>query len=215
MNKPFFPLLRALAHGLASALLCALVGPSISHAQNVGLNADGTTAHPSAILDMKATDKGVLVPRMMAAQRTAIAAPAAGLLVYQTDGASGFYYFDGTIWVALVPGWALLGNTVTAANFLGTLNNQPLNFRANNLDHARLTTRGALELGRSSSGNLFIGRNTGLATNLANAGVQGSPQHLPGRKCGHGQHHGQRQPVFGRPGRAGQHLWPQQYLCGF
>jgi trimeric autotransporter adhesin len=167
----YLPLyIRAWALALVGALAQAP-----AQAQNVGLNADGTPAHPSAILDIKSTDKGVLVPRLTAAQRTAITTPATGLLVYQTDGASSFYYFDGTIWVALTPGWALLGNTVAAANFLGTLNNQPLNFRANNLDHARLTQRGALELGRSSSGNLFVGRNTGLATNLANGNVQSSP----------------------------------------
>jgi hypothetical protein len=55
---------------------------------------------------MRATDKGVLVPRMTAAQRTAIATPATGLLVYQADGAMGFYYFDGIAWVVLTPGRA-------------------------------------------------------------------------------------------------------------
>ncbi len=41
--------------------------------------------------------QGVLVPRMTAAQRSpGIANPATGLLVYQTDGASGFYYNAGT-----------------------------------------------------------------------------------------------------------------------
>lgn len=49
--------------------------------------------NPSVSMDAK----GVLVPRMTAAQRSpGIASPATGLLVYQTDGAGGFYYNSGT-----------------------------------------------------------------------------------------------------------------------
>ena len=40
------------------------------------------------------------MPRMTAAQRTAIAAPAVGLLVYQTDAPKGFYCFN-TVWELL------------------------------------------------------------------------------------------------------------------
>jgi hypothetical protein len=38
---------------------------------------------------------------MTKAQRQAISSPPAGLLVFQTDAALGFYYFDGTYWVYL------------------------------------------------------------------------------------------------------------------
>jgi hypothetical protein len=86
MKKYFNLALRGLALMLAGALAQA---PAL--AQNVGLNNDGTTAHPSAILDMKATDKGVLVPRLTQAQRNAVAAPAPGLLIFQTDNTPGFY----------------------------------------------------------------------------------------------------------------------------
>lgn len=49
--------------------------------------------NPAVSLD----PQGVLAPRMTAAQRSpGIVAPATGLLVYQTDGASGFYYNAGT-----------------------------------------------------------------------------------------------------------------------
>jgi hypothetical protein len=171
---------------LASALLCALAASLPTLAQNVGLNADGTTAHPSAILDMTATDKGVLVPRMTQAQRDAVAAPATGLLVFQTDNTPGFYYYNGTAWVPIggASGWALTGNAATATDFLGTTTNQPLRFRANNLEHARLTQRGALELGLGSSGNVFIGRQTGAATNLGNGNVQSFPNTFLGDSAG-------------------------------
>ena len=68
------------------------------------LTADGilgigssTTPNTSALIDMGSTTQGFLVPRMTAAQRVAIASPATGLLVYQTDGTAGFYYYDGAL----------------------------------------------------------------------------------------------------------------------
>ena len=69
-----------------------------SHAQNVGI---GTTMpDSSAILDITSTDRGLLIPRMSKIQRLSIPSPAAGLLVYQTDGKVGFYYYNGT-WILL------------------------------------------------------------------------------------------------------------------
>jgi len=65
-------------------------------AQNVAINTDGSTANSSSMLDIKSTTKGVLIPRMTAAQKAAITTPATGLLVYQTDGTSGFYYNSGS-----------------------------------------------------------------------------------------------------------------------
>src|SRR5689334_11476547 len=55
----------------------------------------GTTSpNASALLEIKSTKKGVLIPRMTSAQRDAIASPAQGLLIFQTDHAAGFYYFN-------------------------------------------------------------------------------------------------------------------------
>ena len=46
-------------------LTASLLSLSItSFAQNVGVNADGSTADASAMLDIKSTTKGVLIPRM-------------------------------------------------------------------------------------------------------------------------------------------------------
>lgn len=65
----------------------------------VGINT--TSPDASSMLDITSTDKGMLVPRMTAAQRTVIATPATSLLVYQTDVATGFWYYNGTAWVNL------------------------------------------------------------------------------------------------------------------
>lgn len=55
-----------------------------THAQ-VAINTDGTNAHASAVPDLKSTTKGLLIPRVTTAQRTAIASPAHGLMVFDTD----------------------------------------------------------------------------------------------------------------------------------
>jgi hypothetical protein len=90
MRKPF---LCVIALFLAGTFL---------QAQNVGINTTGAVADPSAMLDVVSTTSGVLVPRMTDVQRIAIASPATGLLVYQTNGTQqGYWYFDGTIWVSL------------------------------------------------------------------------------------------------------------------
>ena len=70
----------------------------------VGINTNGTAPDGSAMLDVKSTDKGILIPRMTASQRTGISSAAIGLLVYQTDAPAGFYYYNGTAWSFLGTG---------------------------------------------------------------------------------------------------------------
>ncbi|WP_375561490.1 hypothetical protein ACE193_02730 [Bernardetia sp. OM2101] len=70
----------------------------IAFSQGVAINEDNSSANASAILDIKSTTKGMLAPRMSAAQKTAISSPATGLLIYQTDGTAGFYYYNGSVW---------------------------------------------------------------------------------------------------------------------
>jgi uncharacterized protein (TIGR02145 family) len=65
----------------------------------VGINDDGNQPDPSAGLDVKFTDKGMLIPRMTASQRAGLNSPAIGLLVFQTDAPAGFYYYNGTAWM--------------------------------------------------------------------------------------------------------------------
>jgi hypothetical protein len=74
-------------------------------AQAVSINTDASNPDPSAILDVKSTEKGMLVPRMTTAQRTLIAAPATGLLVFDTT-TGGFWFFNGTVWTNLSGGGA-------------------------------------------------------------------------------------------------------------
>ncbi|MBI5218887.1 MAG: hypothetical protein HY958_08150 [Bacteroidia bacterium] len=111
------------------------------------INSTNNPADASAMLDVSATDRGVLIPRMTQAQRTAIANPATSLLVYQTDGTSGYYYNSGTPsapnWVALftsaTAGWSVTGNAGTNPNahFIGTTDSADFVFKTNNTEKLR------------------------------------------------------------------------------
>ncbi len=75
----------------------------IANAQNTfpatGPAGIGTTSpDPSSYLEIKSTTQGLLIPRMTQAQRNAIATPAKSLLIFQTNGTSGFYFYDGSNW---------------------------------------------------------------------------------------------------------------------
>ncbi len=101
---------------VVSLLLSFSYSPSF--AQALGLNNSSPDA--SSILDLTATDRGMLVPRMTQAQRDAITSPATSLLIYQTDGTAGFYYNSGT---PGSPVWTQLGliPTTTEVSATGTI----------------------------------------------------------------------------------------------
>ena len=63
----------------------------------VGINNE--TPNASAALDITSTIGGILIPRMTETQRDAITSPATGLMVFQTNGTVGFYYYNGSSWV--------------------------------------------------------------------------------------------------------------------
>jgi len=67
----------------------------------VGINT--TSPELSAALDINSNNKGMLVPRMLQSERSAIGSPAQGLIVFQTDQTSGFYYYNN--------GWIYINST--------------------------------------------------------------------------------------------------------
>lgn len=71
-----------------------IYGPAAMAQGGISINATGVENDPSAILDVNSTTSGLLTPRMTAAEKLAIAAPANGLTIFQTDGIEGFWYYD-------------------------------------------------------------------------------------------------------------------------
>ena len=79
-------------------LITLMLFTVLSYAQ-VGINTN--TPDASSVLEIKSTTGGILIPRMTEAQRDAIALPASGLMIYQTDEVSGFYFYNGAGWTKI------------------------------------------------------------------------------------------------------------------
>jgi hypothetical protein len=139
-------------------LFCASLSLS-GYAQSIGINADGSAPDPSAMLDVKNVNKGLLIPRVAltgTSDVATIASPAVSLLVYNTATtatvgtavAPGYYYWSGSAWLkfntgagsASVGSWLLIGNagTVDGTNFIGTTDNMPFNLKVNNQKAGRI-----------------------------------------------------------------------------
>ncbi len=151
-----------------------LLSAGMSFAQ-VGISSVSITPDASAMLEVRSTTTGVLIPRVALTSTAAAApvtAPATSLLVYNTatagDVTPGFYYWDGTKWVRLLSGampadaWKLVGNagTVATTNFIGTTDGVDFVTRTNNTERTRIL----------SAGNVLVNRTTALfATDLFEA----------------------------------------------
>jgi hypothetical protein len=96
------------------SLILFLLVSMISYAQ-VGINTDNSVPDPSAMLDVKSTTKGLLVPRMTIAERNAISSPAKGLLVFCLDN-NQYFSNKGTPalpnWVMVSSQWMNNGNNL-------------------------------------------------------------------------------------------------------
>jgi len=79
------------------AIIVFLFQCHLVFSQNVGINEDGSLPDSSAILDLKSTSKGFLLPRMTNTQRNAISDPEPGLMIFSlTD--SCIHFFNGRNW---------------------------------------------------------------------------------------------------------------------
>ena len=82
-------------------LICSIftIGSSqltLGQTQNVGINDNGATPDPSAMLDVNSSNKGMLIPRV--SSTSVVSNPATGLIVYQKSD-NTYYYYNGTAWV--------------------------------------------------------------------------------------------------------------------
>ncbi len=123
------------------------------NAQSFAINTDGSTANTSAILDVKSITKGVLIPRMVLADRNLIATPATGLMIYQTDNNPGFYYYDGSVWLSVTSSgnnlWIQNGNDIYNTNTanVGIGTNAPNASALLHINTGTSTTKGLLLTG--------------------------------------------------------------------
>jgi|GEM_PF-4643106 len=98
-----------------------------AHAQQVGVN--NPSPHPSSVLDIQSSSRGLLIPRMTKTQRNAIANPADGLMVYQTAPDSmGFYFFQNSWRFINAEGGGLPSSAIVLSDTYPNPNLQNSNF---------------------------------------------------------------------------------------
>ena len=123
--------MKLFKHSLFTLLMFTGFGLSAQ----VAINTTGNAPDSSAVLDLQSTTRGMLIPRMDSFQRESITTPATGLMVYDTDSNS-FWFWNGSEWseVGTSREWSLTGNigTDTTNNFIGTTDDMPLDFKVNN-----------------------------------------------------------------------------------
>ena len=160
---------------IKTCLIALIVFSAFVTQAQVAVSNDGSSADASAMLDVKSTDKGVLVPRLTLSQRNTIASPATGLIIYQTDNMVGFYYYDGSTWERLVTeseassdgDWSILGNNMYSAvsGNIGIGFSNPLNKL--DVSGGDINTSGVFKIGNSTilsikgSGSTYVGEYSG------------------------------------------------------
>ncbi len=128
---------------LPFVLICLFL-VSGANAQSFSINTDGSSADGSAMLDIKSSTKGLLIPRLTKTEKNNVAAPATGLLIYQTGPDSvGFYFYQSNQWNWLLDHkksdsayWGLHGNFNM---------NPPSNQNYGAIDYANDTYLGTVE----------------------------------------------------------------------
>ena len=123
----------------------AVLFAAINAKAQVAVNTDGSFADASAMLDIKSTSGGLLIPRMDNTAMNNIASPATGLMVYNTTFNS-FYYYDGSNWVASSSGGTIYNGDGTLQGFrVVDLDNHTLSFRNSVPNHGIYITVGGNE----------------------------------------------------------------------
>lgn len=146
-------------------LLCYLLTIQLSIAQNVGINEDGSSPDPSAMLDVKSNNKGLLIPRT---DTTTVNAsnPVSGLMIYQSSDAT-FYFFDGNKWIAFAKSTDRFSKIVdedndTYVHVEQTTDNDTIHFGVAGQEIMYLDTT-HLHLGFGQYNNVLIGNDTYLS----------------------------------------------------
>ena len=145
-----------------------LIFSNFTFSQNVGINTN--TPHASAALEVSATDKGMLVPRLTQTQRDNIGSPATGLLIYQNDGISGFYYYNGTTWQLLsgstIPNKVQDADANTKIETEKTANDDKIHFSLGGTEYFQMS-KGTLET-QNTGNSTYLGEKVALNDTYSN-----------------------------------------------
>jgi hypothetical protein len=127
----------------------------------------GGPVQPSAVLSLSATDKGFLIPRLTTAQKNAIASPAEGLMVYDSDLKQFSYCVPSGSGFA----WISFGNPATIPNSWSASGNDISNTNAGNVNIGGGTLTGKLSV--TDSRTTTFGSSSALWVNTQAGNGQG------------------------------------------
>jgi hypothetical protein len=128
---------------------CIMMFLNLSFKAQVAINSDSSNPDSSAMLDVKSSNKGMLVPRMTTNQRTSINGPAVGLLVYDTDAKS--FWFFGTTWQDLSSSEKLLdADSDTKVQVEESPDEDIIRFDVNGTEAMQISSSGHVGIGTTS-----------------------------------------------------------------
>jgi uncharacterized protein (TIGR02145 family) len=125
----------------------------------IGIGTKNPAASAALEVTSSTNNKGILIPRITATQKDAIASPAQGLLVYQTTAPIGFYYYTGN-------SWKLMAIQTDLAGKVDKVDGKDLS--TNDYTTAEKTKLAAIT-GTNTGDQTTITGNAGTATKLATA----------------------------------------------
>ncbi|MEO9964878.1 MAG: hypothetical protein ABJF11_03765 [Reichenbachiella sp.] len=149
------------------ALLTAILPLFISQVSaQEGIGIGTESVNSDAVLEIESKTKGLLIPRMNAAQRVATGATSAGLIVYDTSN-KAFYYYDGSDWLRLVAQPGQINLNMNSHKIVNVTNGTASKDAVNK---GQLDTKLNLS-GGTMSGNITMGSNR--VRGLANGSSSG------------------------------------------
>jgi uncharacterized protein (TIGR02145 family) len=147
--------MKKLLHFYKIIIISTSIGSQSIFAQ-IKIGDNPTNMNASSLLELEATNKGLLIPRLTTTQRDAISNPAVGLLLFNTT-TNCFNFYKGSNWFEMcgaeIPLPAALGSTFTS--YTNSINE---NFSANTSCQNKLISAGYSSV--SCSGNVIVGANT-------------------------------------------------------
>jgi hypothetical protein len=141
---------------------------TMCNAQNVGI---GTNApNKNALLELKSSSKGILIPRLTTTERDAITSPTIGLQIFNITDTT-INYFNGLAWVKLKASdatkWSVFGNAGINAdnNFIGTTDANDFVIKTNGSEGLRLKSLTPVTSAQVSPFDVLVLTNPGTNNN--------------------------------------------------
>ena len=132
-----------------SLLLCLFINNNLMAQVGIGT----ISPDASSILDIQSTSKGMLIPRMETSDRTSISSPANGLLVFDTNTQS-FWFYNFNVWKELSDSAIGDDDDDTKIEVEKTTDSDEINFTTDGTEYMKINSSGDILLGNRASSTI-------------------------------------------------------------